>query len=208
MYVDLKAKPFYLSDKDVQWVEETIASMTLEEKIGQLFILFAENTTEDTVAAIAKYHVGGLRYANEPGAVLRAKNEAYQKAAKVPLLIAANCDSGGDGSLGDGTYVATAAACGASPTLETSYHVGLVSGREASAIGCTWTYGPVADILYNWRNTIVNTRAYGDDPELVYKNCTEYIRGIREVIQKIAGESEFKGICNNIPFCGRWDTRI
>lgn len=180
MYVDLKAKPFYLSDKDIQWVEETIASMTLEEKIGQLFILFAENTTEDTVAAIEKYHVGGLRYANEPGAVLRTKNEAYQKAAKVPLLIAANCDSGGDGSMSDGTYVATAAACGASPTLETSYQVGLVSGREAAAIGCTWTYGPVADILYNWRNTIVNTRAYGDDPELVYKNCTEYIRGIRE----------------------------
>ena len=37
--VDLKAKPFYLSDSDVEWVQETIRGMTLEEKIGQLFIM-------------------------------------------------------------------------------------------------------------------------------------------------------------------------
>ena len=37
--VDLKQKPFYLSDEDIRWVEETIASMTDEEKIGQLFIM-------------------------------------------------------------------------------------------------------------------------------------------------------------------------
>ncbi len=180
MHVDLKAKPFYLNDRDIEWVEATIASMSLEEKIGQLFIAFAENTADATVEAIQKYHIGGLRYMNKPAATLRANNEAFQKAAKIPLLIAANCDNGGDGAMGDGTYIATAAACGASPTLNTSYQVGLVSGREGSAIGDTWTFGPVADILYNWRNTIVNTRAYGNDPDLVYKNCTEYIRGVHE----------------------------
>ncbi len=36
--VDLKAKPFNLSDEDIRWVEETIGGMTLEEKVGQLFI--------------------------------------------------------------------------------------------------------------------------------------------------------------------------
>lgn len=35
--VDLKAKPYCLPDEDVRWVEETIAGMTLEEKVGQLF---------------------------------------------------------------------------------------------------------------------------------------------------------------------------
>ena len=38
MKIDLKAKPFYLSDEDIKWVEETIANMTIEEKIGQLFV--------------------------------------------------------------------------------------------------------------------------------------------------------------------------
>ena len=37
--VDLKARPFYLTDGEIQWVEDTIASMTLEEKLSQLFVL-------------------------------------------------------------------------------------------------------------------------------------------------------------------------
>lgn len=36
--IDLKAKPFYLSDEDVAWVESTLASLTTDEKIGQLFV--------------------------------------------------------------------------------------------------------------------------------------------------------------------------
>ena len=35
--VDLKAKPYYLSDEDIKWVNDTISSMTDEEKVGQLF---------------------------------------------------------------------------------------------------------------------------------------------------------------------------
>ena len=35
--MDLRAKPFYLSDEDIAWVEDTLASMTLEEKVGQMF---------------------------------------------------------------------------------------------------------------------------------------------------------------------------
>ena len=37
--IDLKAKPFYLNDEQIQWVEDTIAGMTLEEKLGQLFVI-------------------------------------------------------------------------------------------------------------------------------------------------------------------------
>ena len=36
--VDLKAKPYNLSDEDIKWVQDTIAGMSDEEKIGQLFI--------------------------------------------------------------------------------------------------------------------------------------------------------------------------
>ena len=36
--INLKDKPFYLNDDDIRWVTETIGSMTLEEKVGQLFV--------------------------------------------------------------------------------------------------------------------------------------------------------------------------
>ena len=179
--VNLKAKPFYLSDEDIKWVNETIESMTIEEKIGQLFIAIDEYPDkQEMINVIKKYHVGGARYEpnNAKGVYDRAKG--YQENSKVPLLVASNCDSGGNGACTDGTLIATAAGCGATSDTETSYNVGYVSGREGTAIGCNWTFGPVGDIILNWRNTIVNTRAYGNDVNKVIDNAKAYINGVHQ----------------------------
>ena len=162
--VDLKAKPFYLSDSDVEWVQETIRGMTLEEKIGQLFIMLdRKKDKEETKRIFDTYHIGGCRYQNEPAEKIYEQNKYYQECSKIPVLIACNCDNGGSGACSDGTHIATAAACGASAGSDVAYDVGYVSGREGTAVGCSWDYGPVCDLLFNWRNTIVNTRAYGKD---------------------------------------------
>ena len=49
MKLDLKAKPFYLSDEDIKWVEETLAGLTLDEKIGQVFVDMLWNNTEEEI---------------------------------------------------------------------------------------------------------------------------------------------------------------
>ena len=65
--VDLKAKPFYLNEEDVKWVKDTISEMTIEEKIGQLFIARIHGDLDDpnNQEIIKKYHVGGIRYASK-----------------------------------------------------------------------------------------------------------------------------------------------
>ena len=114
--VDLKGNPFYLDERQISWVEETLSSMTLEEKIGQLFIMLDRTKDrEEERRIIEDFHIGGCRYINEPARNIWEQNRFYQECAKIPLLIACNCDSGGDGCCSDGTYVATAAASGASP---------------------------------------------------------------------------------------------
>lgn len=179
--VDLKAKPFYLSDEDIRWVRDTIDSMTLEEKIGQLFIMLdRKKDRSESKYIFDNYHIGGCRYQNEPAERIWEQNKFYQENSKIPLLIACNCDNGGSGACSDGTHVATAAACGATGDTQTAYDVGLVSGREGTAVGCNWDFGPVCDLLFNWRNTIVNTRAYGKDPDAVIANCRAYIKGVQE----------------------------
>jgi len=178
--VDLKAKPYYLSNEDINWVESTIEGMTSEEKIGQLFInLFMNFDIEKSKELLDKYHIGGARYLGGKSDKVHELLSELQKSSKIPLLIACNCDSGGDGAVSDGTYIASGAQCEASGNEKLAYNAGYVSGREATAIGCNWNFDPCADILKNWRNTIVNTRAYGSNPEIVIKHTSAYIEGLR-----------------------------
>jgi beta-N-acetylhexosaminidase len=179
--VNLKAKPFYLSNEDIAWVEDTIANMTTEEKIGQLFInLFLNFDVEKSREVLEKYHIGGVRYHGGGSEKVFEFLSELQRASKTPLLIAANCDAGGDGAISDGTYIASGAQCEASGNEKLAYNAGYVSGREAAAIGCNWNFDPCADILINWRNTIVNTRAYGTKADDVIKYTSAYIKGLRQ----------------------------
>jgi beta-N-acetylhexosaminidase len=181
--VDLTAKPYYLNAEQIKWVEETIAGMTVEEKIGQLFICHNHNLDIETAKKdLRKYHYGGQRY-KDSGSTAREVYEflkAAQAESKIPLLVAANCDSGGDGCCGDGTYIASGAAIEASGSEEVAYNVGYVSGREEQALGVNWNFDPCVDILMNWRNTIVNTRCCGTDADTVIKYARQYIKGLQQ----------------------------
>ena len=70
--VNLKAKPYYLNDEDIQWVMDTIASMSDEEKVGQLFVNMVTDFSPEAIKKVADtYHPGALRYHNKP--VLQAQ---------------------------------------------------------------------------------------------------------------------------------------
>lgn len=181
MRVNLKIAPFELNDNEIQWVEDTISSMTIEEKIGQLFIALGKSTDENYLRnLVEKYHIGGARYVEADPKKILLQNKFYQKVSKIPMFIAANCEDGGSGACKGGTKVASGAQCSACNTDKAAYEMGRIGGKEASAIGCNWTFSPIVDVLFNWRNTIVNTRAFGDDPDRVLKLAKASIRGFKE----------------------------
>ena len=184
--VDLTAKPYNLSAEQIKWVEETLAAMTPEEKCGQLFTslfwfgvdTFSGNAfTNEQI--LERYHIGGARWQGGDAKACQDLLNSLQKASKIPLLIAANCDAGGNGACSDGTYIASGAQCEASGDPKVAYNAGYVSAREAGALGVNVNFDPCVDILFNWRNTIVNTRAYGTDPDTVIKYTSAYIEGYR-----------------------------
>lgn len=187
--VNLKEKPFYLNEEEIKWVKDTIDSMTLEEKIGQLFILLKSKpgvNEEEIKEVVTTYHQGGHRWQGGAAPVAHKQNMLFQKYSKVPMFIAANCDEGGNGCLPEGTFVATAAEAGADATTETAYRIGYVSGKEATAIGVNWMFNPVSDIFMNWRNTIVNTRSFGNETEKVIERVRAYIKGIKDANPNMA----------------------
>ena len=105
-YECLLEKPFFLSKGDIEWVKNTYKNMTLAEKVGQLFFLTGPATDKNFLKHITNdLKVGGLMCrAMEKEAVVEAV--AYlQTNSKVPMLIAANLEAGGNGIVKQGTKI-------------------------------------------------------------------------------------------------------
>lgn len=176
--VDLTANPYYLSEDDCKWVEETIANMSDEEKTGQLFFQLTQSQDEAYLKELMeKYHLGGCRYNAAPGSTIQEQNRKLQKYAKIPVFIACNTEAGGDGACVDGTPIASGVKIGATGKTEYAFALGKMANEEAAAIGCNMAFAPVCDIHYNWENTEIVTRAFGNDPERVAQMSAAYLKG-------------------------------
>ena len=191
--VDLNAVPYQLDEGQLGWVEETLAGMTVEEKVGQLFVhLFHfgadvfSGTELSNTEILTKYHIGGARYHGGTAAQVQGLINSLQASSRIPLLVAANCDSGGNGACTDGTYIATGAQCDAARSEDVPFRTGLVSAREAGALGVNVNFAPVVDIYANWRNTIVNSRCHGTTADDVIRSTDAKARGLRAAGEDLA----------------------
>ncbi len=178
--VNLREKPYCLTEEDINWIETTIAGMSDEEKVGQLFVnMVTSRKPEDLKYVVDHYHVGAIRYHNDAPEVIYEQNRVLQENTKIPLLIASNCEAGGNGGVAGGTAIATGAAVAASNDPSTAYESARIGAAESAAVGCNWNFAPVVDLLYNWRNTIVQCRAFNNDPDDVIAYSKEFFRGIK-----------------------------
>lgn len=192
--VDLKAKPYCLSNEDIAWVQNTIASMTAEEKTGQLFFQLTMGIDETYLKNLMeKYHLGGCRYNNMPGAAVQMQNTILQKYAKIPLFIACNTETGGNGACSDGTYIASGIKIGATGEEKYAYALGKYSNEEAASLGCNMAFAPVCDIHYNWQNTEVVARAFGNDTDRVAQMSKAYLDGAHTISGFACAAKHFPG---------------
>ncbi len=215
--VDLKANPYYLSEEDCKWVEETIKTMTDEEKVGQLFFQLTSSHEEEHLKELMeKYHLGGCRYNPAPGMAILEQNRKLQKYAKVPVFIACNTEAGGDGACADGTFIGSGVKIAATDNVDYAYGLGKMSNEEAAAIGCNMAFAPVCDIAYNWQNTEVIGRAFGSDPDRVATMSAAYLKGAHTIPGFACAAKHFPGngqdfrdahISNNVNYfdVDEWD---
>ena len=179
--VDLRAKPYYLNDADIAWVESTIAGMTPEEKVGQLFWQLAASQEDAYLQELMeKYKIGGCRYNNMPGQKVLDQNRTFQKYAKIPVLIACNPEAGGNGVCPDGTFVGSGIKVAATGKTSHAQEMGRVSGAQIKATGCNMAFAPIVDITYNWQCEEVILRGFSNDPEKVAAMGKAYMDGLHE----------------------------
>ncbi len=188
-----------------RWVDSTLASLSLDERVGQLFVveMVALYTHEEDRAyqyaleMIRSYHVGSFILGGGTTLDIPIITNRLQKISRIPLLINADLEAGAaHGSTwrlsrgwterlpaiipGGGTHFVSQMAIGATGNPEYAYTLGLVTAREARAIGIHWSNSPVADVNSNAVNPIINTRSYGEDPALVAEMVSAYVRGARD----------------------------
>ncbi len=186
-----------ISPEGERWAAQTLANMTLDEKVGQLFAVWyygvflpAESPEYQALLRdVQQKHIGSFVIQARGGPVGLERSQAYptavlanmlQSHAKVPLLIAGDFERGTAMRLEEGTSFPHAMAVAATGRIEDAYTVGKITALEARAVGAPWIFAPDADVNSNPVNPIINTRSFGEDPARVSELVAAYVRGVEE----------------------------
>ena len=188
-----------LSTADQRWIDRTLASLTLRQKVGQLimpwvggeYAAVGSPEFEQVRKWVEEDGVGGLVLSIGLPLSYAAKLNELQTRARVPILVASDMENGPGMRLGNiyalpsllpqggGTVFPPVMALGATGSEDLAYKLGQVLGSEARAIGVHMVFGPVLDVNSNPLNPIINTRSFGENPQLVSRLAQAYIRGAR-----------------------------
>jgi beta-N-acetylhexosaminidase len=180
-----------------KWAAKTLRSLTVEEKIGQVFMIWCRASFLNVespeylewLQAMQKYHVGSFAmsvHVDGPFLLRTGPYEAaellnrLQKESKLPLLFAADFERGVTTRLTGTTNFPHAMAFGADGSLQDAEMFGRITAQESRAIGVHWNFFPDADVNSNPANPIINTRSFGEDPKQVGDMVSAYIKGARE----------------------------
>lgn len=179
--INLKDKPFCLNREDGSWVEKTLENMSLDEKVGQLFCPMGLSGKPGYLKhLIEDQHIAGLLYRPAGKKEIQETYRYIQNHAKIPMLLAANTEAGGDGISFEGTSLGKPMSIAATDNVERAYQMGKVACKEGAALGMNWAFAPIVDIDRNFHNPITNIRTFGSSPEKVLQCASEYLRAADE----------------------------
>jgi beta-N-acetylhexosaminidase len=179
--LDLTQAPYHLTVEQIKALKQLVASMSTDAKIGQLFFVIGQDETQVNISDfIKRYQPGGIMYRPDVSTKIRRELAACQQASPLPLLTAANLESGGNGIVSDGTYLGTPLAMAATDDAQSGYDLGAVAGQEAHQVGVNMAFAPIVDLDLNFRNPIMNTRTFGSDQARVVKMSLAQAQGLRD----------------------------
>jgi beta-glucosidase-like glycosyl hydrolase/CubicO group peptidase (beta-lactamase class C family) len=169
------------------WVDETIARLTLEEKIGQMimpratgyFVNSESDEYQKMFRLVKDRKVGGFCFFQSDIYATAVTINMLQELSEIPLLISADFERGGPMRIRRMTPFSEAMALGAANRTDLAFKMGEIVAAECRAIGVHQNFAPVVDVNNNPINPVINIRSYGESPKLVAGIAAAYAQGMQ-----------------------------
>jgi len=178
--------PLQTTDAEAQkkWVDSIYNSMTLKERVGQLYmvqVMSNQNSVikDRVIKLVRDHHIGGIIYSNGgPKRQARLNNE-LQAISKLPMLIGMDAEWGLSMRL-DSTYAFPYnMALGAIQNDTLVEQTGRQIGEHCKRLGVHFNFAPVVDINTNPKNPIIGNRSFGEDRDNVTKKALAFMKGMQ-----------------------------
>jgi len=180
-----KENPPFLKYSGDQWVDSIMKKLTIDQKIGQLFMIQAYSNrknehTEALLKLIKQFQVGGIIFM-QGGPVEQANLcNKYQQASTIPLMIAIDAENGLGFRLDSTLNYPVQMALGAITNDSLIYRMGYEIGEQCRMAGIHMNMAPVCDININPDNPIINYRSFGEDKTQVARKSWLYASGMQD----------------------------
>lgn len=173
--------------EEVDKIKDKVESMSLEEKIGQLFIVGfeGEEINDEIVDLVKNQKVGGLIYFSrnivDSNQIINLNNEIKAIEKDIPLFISVD-EEGGVVSRVPEEFVKLPSSgyIGQFNDENLSYNVGKIIAKELNSLGFNMDFAPVLDIDSNPNNTVIGERAFGNNSEIVSRLGIKTMEGIKD----------------------------
>jgi beta-N-acetylhexosaminidase len=178
----LRAEQYILQN---EWVDSIISSMSVEEKIGQLFMIQAYSNKDRkhelfVSKMIQQYHVGNLIFMKgTPEKQVKLTNTYQSLTGKVPLLIGFDGEWGLDMRLKNTYRFPWNMTLGAVQNTNLLEKLGERIGEQCKRVGIHVNFAPVVDINTNPNNPIIGNRSFGESKESVAEKSIAFTKGMQ-----------------------------
>lgn len=171
-----------LSREQLSWVDKTLASLSLEQRVAQLLQPKIDNASsvDPLLKMMEKIPFGGLFVWGATREEHLERIGRLQAASRIPIVVAADLENGPGYVVAGTVQFPDTLAVGAANSEELACAMGKAAALDGRASGIHWTFAPVVDVNLNPDNPIANTRSLGDNPERIGLLAAAIIRGMQE----------------------------
>ncbi|HEY4539681.1 MAG TPA: glycoside hydrolase family 3 protein [Faecalibacter sp.] len=189
--------PLYVDSIQLKWVDDQYQAMSLEEKVGQLFVVAAYSNRDvahenEILKLIQEEHIGGLIFMQDQAVKQIELTNRYQAASKTPLIIGVDGEWGLAMRLKGVERFPWNMTFGALQDEQLVFEAGQQIGKQSNRMGIHFNFAPSVDVNVNPNNPIIGNRSYGSDPENVGKKGAAFMKG-QQSMRVLASAKHFPG---------------